>query len=252
MWTADDEPIPSPRRRPEFTATSWTVVIQAGDPESPDAQRALEILCHKYWYPLYAYVRRRGYAPAQAEDLTQEFFYRLIRENYLRVVDRERGRFRSFLLTAMMHFLSNEAARCSAAKRGGGQRMISLDEEVAEARYVKDVVSDPSAVRVFEQGWAATLLGEVQTRVRNEYVSTGKTELFEALREFLKEETGARDYAAVAARVGMKPGTVAVAVHRLRQRYGQLVREAVAETLAEPSPGAVEAELQHLIAALGR
>jgi len=238
------------RQRKDFTVTSWTAVIKASDPTGPGAQAALEKLCQSYWYPLYAYTRRRGYDAHSAEDLTQEFFYRLLKDNFLRVADRERGRFRTFLLTAMMHFLSNERTRAHAAKRGGGQRVISLDEEVAESRYVKDLLSDASAVKTFEQSWASTLLEQVREQLRSEYVAAGKGDLFDALRDYLKDATDSGDYRALAESLQMKPGAVAVAVHRLRHRYADLLRVAIAETLADPTPASIEAELQHLMVAL--
>jgi DNA-directed RNA polymerase specialized sigma24 family protein len=241
---------PGLRRRPEFTATSWTAVAKAGDPTRPDAQAALEHLCNAYWYPLYAYVRRRGYDPHNAEDLTQEFFFRLVRDNYLRVADRERGRFRTFLLSAMMHFLSNERARAQAAKRGGGKQLVSLDEELAEARYLKDVIADPSAVKMFERGWANTLLDQVREALRQEYEAAGKEAVFSALQDYLRDETESGDYTTAGAQLNMRPGAVAVAVHRLRQRYADLLRSAIAQTLLDPTPANIEVELGHLMAAL--
>lgn len=238
------------RKRPDFVATSWTAVMAAKRPDTPQAQAALERLCNLYWYPLYAYVRRRGYDPHDAEDATQEFFFRLLRGNYLQAVDRERGKFRTFLLCALMHFLSNERARAQAIKRGGRETLVSLDEEVAEDRYLRDSVADPSAVKMYEHGWASTLIEQVRAELRQEYIEANKESLFQQLEAFLKEESASGDYPAVAERVGMSAGAVAVAVHRLRQRYGELLRETVAQTLAEPTPHNVQEELNHLLSAL--
>src|SRR6266404_3200449 len=159
-----------------FTATHWSVVLMAGQASSPQAAEALERLCRTYWYPLYAYVRRQGHAPHDAQDLTQEFFARLLARNYLATVGREKGRFRSFLLAALNHFMADERDRAKAAKRGGGKALISLDEEDAETRYQADMASPLSPDKIFEKRWATTLLEQAFTRLRDESVAGGKEE----------------------------------------------------------------------------
>jgi RNA polymerase sigma-70 factor (ECF subfamily) len=233
-----------------FTTTHWTMVLSARRSDSPQAAEALEKLCRTYWYPLYAYVRRRGHAPHDAQDLTQEFFARLLGNNYLGAVDREKGKFRSFLLASLNHFLSNERDRANAAKRGGGRTVISLDETVAEGQYQLEPASDVSPEKVFEQRWAVTLLDQAFKRLREEFAAAGKAELFDQLKPFLAEGASSGDYASVGAQLHMTPSAVAVAVHRLRQRYGELVRAEIANTVA--SPADIEDEMRHLLAVLAQ
>jgi RNA polymerase sigma-70 factor (ECF subfamily) len=208
----------------------------------------LETLCCTYWYPLYAYVRRRGHSPEEAEDLTQEFFARLLASNDLSGVDRSKGKFRSFLLAAINHFLANEWDRATAAKRGGNQVLISLDDENAEERYRMEPAAEVAPEKLFERSWARTLLAQGLARLRVEYAADGKTQQFEQIRCFLTEETGEGGYAAVAARLNMSTGAVAVAVHRMRQRYRELVRQEIAQTVTTPVE--LETEIRHLLAAL--
>ena len=231
-----------------FEATRWSIVIAAGGraADSQRAHRALEHLCTSYWYPLYAFVRRQGHSPHDAQDLTQEFFARLLTRNFLGDADPAKGRFRSFLLGALKHFLSDEWDRARAQKRGGGQQPISLDAESAETRYQLEPADESSAEKIYERRWALALLDEVLKRLRDEFTRDGKEHVFEEIKSAL---TGGKvPYAEIATRLGVKEGAVRTAIHRLRTRYRDLVRAEIAETVA--SPADVDAEMQHLFAAL--
>lgn len=231
-----------------FATTRWSVVAAAGDQLSPNAAEALETLCRAYWYPLYAYVRRKGLAAADAQDVTQEFFHRLIGKNYLESVDRRQGSFRFFLLASMNHLLANEWDKARALKRGGGHQVISLDAEEAEGRFVQEAAVNDSAEKAFDRRWALTLLDRALARLREEFAGAGKVPQFEALKVFLSEVAGAGDYAALAGQVGLDAGGVAVAVHRLRLRYREIVRDEIAQTVATEAE--LKAEMQHLFASL--
>jgi RNA polymerase sigma factor (sigma-70 family) len=228
-----------------FATTHWSVVLAAGSEDSPLAAEALEELCRSYWYPLYAYVRRRGWNPEDAQDLTQEFFTRFLERKSLQLARRERGRFRTFLLSSLANFLAHEWERARAQKRGGGWVPITWDEASAESRYLLEAPADLTADKVFEQRWALALFQRALERLQKESAAAGKAEQFERLKAFLQTEAGEGGYAALAERLGLSPGAVAVAVHRLRQRYGQLVREEVAHTVTHPAE--VEDEVRHLI-----
>jgi len=236
-------------RHPAFVTTHWSVVLTAGRRDSTRAHDALTKLCQTYWRPLYAYVRRRGYSPHDAEDLTQAFFARLLERNDVAVVSPERGRFRSYLLGAMNHFLSDEWDRARAQKRGGG-RVIHLDSAVAEAACAADSAGADTPETVYDRRWALTLLEEVHQRLRQEYERDRKGALFEALRFSLMGERSAVPYVELAGRLNLSEGAVKVAVHRLRQRYRRLLRELVAETVS--SPDEIEEELGHLVRTLSR
>jgi DNA-directed RNA polymerase specialized sigma24 family protein len=231
-----------------FTTTHWSVVLAAGQDSSAEAAAALESLCRTYWYPLYAYVRRQGYSPHDAQDLTQEFFARLLDKKYLASVEREKGKFRSFLLASLNHFLANERDRMNAAKRGGGKVPISLDETVAEGLYREEPASNLSPEKDFEKRWAIALLDQAFAKVRNEFVIAGKGRIFERLKMFLADGTGSGDYAALTVELGMSANTIAAAVRRMRQRYRELVRAEIANTVA--SPKEIEDEMHHLFAVL--
>jgi RNA polymerase sigma-70 factor (ECF subfamily) len=226
----------------------WTEVLLASEPESPGAREALEQLCRLYWYPLYAYVRHSVNDPHEAEDLTQEFFRLLIEKNYLGAVDRERGKFRSFLLVAVKRFLINAHKHATRQKRGGDQPHISLDVELAESRLQSELATGLSPDEIFDRRWARMILDQSRTRLREEYAAAGKAATYEKLGGFLTDESKFGDYADVAKQLDMTPSTVAVTVHRLRSRYKQLVREAVRPTVADP--GEVDDEMKHLIATL--
>src|SRR5213596_145496 len=191
-----------------FTTTHWSIVLAAGRDSSRDAQEALEALCRTYWYPLYAYVRRRGYSVEEAEDLTQGFFARLLEKNYLKEVRRERGKFRSFLLASLKHYLANEWDRAQAKKRGGGQTPFSLDREVAEERYRLEPRSDLTPENVYERQWAVTILEEALARIREEFIRAGKAKHFGLLEPFLTGEDEAGSYRQVAAELGTSEGAV--------------------------------------------
>ena len=229
----------------EFRTTHWSIVLSAkGD--STGAHESLAKLCQTYWYPLYAFVRRQGMSEHDAQDLTQEFFARLLEKGWLDGVERERGRFRSWLLASMKHFLANEWDRANRLKRGGGQTVLSLDAETAEARYALEPADPVTADRIFERRWALTLLEQVLERLRWEFAAAGKEKLFD---EFKAALTGGKmDYPEIAARLNLNEGAVRVAVHRLRLRYRDLVRAEIAETVATEDE--VDAEVQHLFAAL--
>src|SRR5579864_7047779 len=186
-----------------FMTTHWSVVLASGKDTSAEAASALEKLCRIYWFPLYAYVRRQGYSPHDAQDLTQEFFARLLGRNYLASVEREKGKFRSFLLASLNHFLANERDRANAAKRGGGKVPISLNETVAEELYRVELVSNRSPENDFEKRWAIALLDQAFAKVRSEFVASGKGDTFERLKMFLADGTGSGDYAALTAELGM-------------------------------------------------
>ncbi len=232
----------------QFAATHWSVVLQAANRGTPQAESALEQLCRTYWYPLYTYVRRRGFGPADAEDLTQEFFARLLQRPFLARVGPEKGRFRSFLLASMNNFLANEWDRAKAEKRGGRIAFVSMEGETPEARFAREDIPDQQAERAFENRWALMLLETTFNRLQAETNAAGKGGLFEKLRGFLDAEPMAGEYSQIATELNWTPGAVAVAVHRLRGRYRQLLIEEVARTVADPREA--DDELRHLLGAL--
>jgi RNA polymerase sigma factor (sigma-70 family) len=235
-------------RQPAFVTTHWSVVITAGRSDTTRSRDALARLCKTYWYPLYAYVRRRGHPAHDAQDLTQEFFAQLLERRSLANADPERGRFRSFILTAMNHFLATEWSKATAKKRGGGRQMLSLDLMAAEEWFDLEPVDQATPDKVFEKQWALTLLNEVLNRLEDEYRREGKSELFAALKQTL---TGAREsqpYAELAAKLDLNEGAIKVAVHRLRKRYRLLIRAEIANTLDRSQD--IEEEVRHLFGAL--
>ena len=236
-------------RAPVFVTTHWSVVLSAKAQDSFRSVEALEILCRIYWHPLYAYVRRRGYFPADAEDLTQEFFAWLLKRSWLGRADQQRGRFRSFLLTSLGNFLANEWDKARAQKRGAG-RILSLQGDEAEAGYVHEPADNFTPEQSFEWRWALALLDQVMNRLSLEFIRDGKTVLFEALKPCLLGERTAQPYMTLATNLGMTEGSVKVSVHRLRQRYRQLLRDEIANTVAKPEE--VEEELRYLFAVLAR
>jgi DNA-directed RNA polymerase specialized sigma24 family protein len=233
---------------PVFATTHWSVVLSAGTSNSPEANQALEILCCTYWYPLYAYVRRKGYDASDAQDLTQEFFARLLARNYLSVADRNRGKFRSFLLGSLEHFLAREWTKAHAQKRGGGRPPISLDEAATENRYLHEPAHELTAEKIFERRWATALLDQAMSRLREECLASQKGDLFEKTQNYLSGERGEASYAGLAASLAMSEGAIKVAVHRLRQRYGELVRAEIAQTVTNPEEA--DEELRYLFAVL--
>lgn len=234
-----------PSQNPLFATTHWSVVLEAGRPGSPDADRALAELCRVYWYPLYAYVRRFGHSPEASKDLTQEFFARLLEKNYIGTADRKRGKFRWFLLTAFKCFLANEHDRSTALKRGGGQEVVRLDALEAEERYALEPVDSHTADQLFDLRWAMDVLDRVGRAVAAEYAEAGKSERYRALEQYLPGGEAHDDYATTAARLGMTEGAVKQEVHRLKKRYGLRLREEIAKTVA--SPEEVDDEIRVLI-----
>jgi RNA polymerase sigma factor (sigma-70 family) len=226
-----------------FSTTHWSVVLAAGQQESLEAADALETLCRTYWYPLYAYIRRRGHEVQDAEDLTQEFFSRLLRKDYLARADPHKGRFRSFLLVAVNHFLANEWDRAKAAKRGGQVTFLSLDD-AAEQRYLEEPATELSPERIYEQSWAVALLGKAFGRLRGECAASGKANRFDQLKVLLIGEELSVTYAELAATLGTTEAALKMTVQRLRRRYGELLREEVSHTVANPEQ--IEDELRHL------
>jgi RNA polymerase sigma factor (sigma-70 family) len=232
----------------EFRTTHWSVVLTAGQSASPQAAAALEQLCRAYWYPLYAYVRRKGYEVADAQDLTQEFFARLIEKHDLGAVDRRKGKFRSFLLASLEHFLAKEWTRAHRLKRGGGKTIISWDGCDPEEQYKLEPCGELSAERIYERRWALTVLEQAMSALSADYGAAGKQPLFDELKPFLSGEDDTISYPELAARLQISEGAVRVAVHRMRQRYGESVREEIAKIVQRPEE--IEEELRHLFAVL--
>ena len=232
----------------QFSATHWSIVLAAGQADDTRRTEALEKLCRAYWYPLYAFVRRQGHDPADAQDLTQEFFSRLLAKNYLSTVEPDRGKFRNFLLIALKHFLADQWDRVRAQKRGGGQKFISLDEQTAETRYHLEPRDEMSPEKVYERRWALTLLEQVLARLRQEHVLAGKSELFDQLRLFITGDRGEISFADAATKLGTTEGAAKMAVQRMRQRYRELLRAEIADTVERPEE--IDEELRCLAAAL--
>jgi len=243
-----EQPRPSTAPGGYFATTHWTVILAAGQNASPLAHEALEMLCRTYWYPLYAFIRRQGHGPHDAQDLTQAFFARFLEKDYLHDVHRERGKFRSFLLASLKHFLANEWDRSQAQKRGGGHILIPLDQETTEHRYQLEPREELTAEKIYERRWALTLLDQVLDRLRDEFLAGGKGAQFEALKIFLSAGKGSIPYATVAAKLGSTPEAIKVAVHRLRKRYRELLRAEIANTVTTPAE--VDEEIRYLFRAL--
>jgi RNA polymerase sigma-70 factor (ECF subfamily) len=245
--STEEKSPPTAERAGVFVTTRWTVVLAAGNEKSPVADVALEELCRDYWYPLYAYVRRQGHAQAQAEDLTQEFFARLLEKKYLAGLENNRGRFRAFLLGAMKHFLANEWDRANSQKRGGGATILSLDYQGADTRYQIDPADHLSPDKLFDRAWATTLLERVVARLRAENHAEGRAEQFDQLKYYLMVGKNDIPYAQAATALAMSEGNVRVIVHRLRKRYREIVQQEIVQTLADPAQA--EEEMQSLMAA---
>ena len=228
-----------------FVTTHWSVVLSAQEADSQHSGAALETLCQTYWYPLYAFVRRQGHGPADAQDLTQEFFARLLRKDYLQSVAREKGKFRTFLLVALKRFLVNEWTRDHAQKRGGNYVHVPLQGHSAETRYLAEPVERLTAERLYERRWALTLLDRVLDRLREEFATAGKGAIFDQLKGSLMAQRGAVPHRETALALGMSEGAVKVAAHRLRRRFRELFREEVAHTVG--STEEIEEEIRHLL-----
>jgi len=239
---------PSGEKR-HFATTHWSVVLAAGTASREDAENALTQLCEAYWYPLYAFVRRRGYSAPDAQDLTQAFFARLLEKHSLRVADPERGKFRSFLLASLDNFLANEHDRARAQKRGGGLTHFSLDLAAGESRVNLEPAHELTPERLYERQWALTMLELVVGRMEAEYQDAGKARQFELLKNALAGGRQRLPYAEVAEELDMSVENARQAAHRMRRRYRTLLREEVARTVADPSD--VDEELANLFEALG-
>jgi RNA polymerase sigma-70 factor (ECF subfamily) len=231
-------------QEPVFATTHWSAVLQAGRPDSPEAARALAELCRVYWYPLYAYVRRQGFDVPTAQDLTQDFFAKMLEKNYVGIADRRRGKFRWFLLTAFKCFLANEWDRARAQKRGGGARPLSFDEMTAEERYRHEPADTLTADQLYDRRWALDLIEHARQRLRDEYQSAGKTERLDQLEPFLSGAPTV-SYAEAATQLGLSEAAVRQEAHRLKRRFGELLRDEVARTVAQPDE--VADELRYLI-----
>jgi len=231
-----------------FGTTHWSVVVWAGQDGSAEASSAMAQLCQSYWYPLYAYIRRKGHPATDAQDLTQEFFARLLAGNYVGMADQRKGKFRSFLLGTLEHFLAKEWRRAHAEKRGGGRPALSLDAQDAEHRYLLELADDVTPERIYDWRWADALLQQALARLRDECRVEGKAELFDKIEPVLSGESAADSYDAVAASLAMGEGAFKMAVLRLRRRYGELIRAEIAQTVS--SPEAVDEELRDLFAVL--
>jgi RNA polymerase sigma-70 factor (ECF subfamily) len=230
-----------------FATTHWTVVLAAGARHTPQSDGALEQLCRTYWFPLYAYVRRRGHAKADAEDLVQAFFARFLEKNYLAGLSAERGRFRAFLLASLKHFLANEWDKAQTQKRGGGAAHLSLDWQTADTKFQVAATHEPSPDQAFDREWALALLAKVIERLQAECAADGKAKLFAQLKIFLTTGGGDSAQAEVAKALDMEEGAVRVAIHRLRKRYRVLLRDEIAQTLSDESQ--VDAEMRALFGA---
>lgn len=235
--------LPGPSR---FPTTRWTLVIAAADPQRKESRSALVSLCEGYWYPLYAFVRKRGYSPDQAQDLIQEFFLRVLEGRYLHRGDPEKGRFRSFLLSSLKFFLADESDRDRAAKRGGG-KVLSFEFLSSEERYQREPAHDETPERIFERQWALSVLERVVNELREEFIQHGRQEHFDQLKQFLLGQSEA-PYATLAREMKTSEGALKVAIHRLRKRYRELFRQEIADIVADP--GEAESELRYLASVL--
>jgi len=229
-----------------FVTTHWSIVLAAGGDSSTNAREALSELCSTYWYPLYAFVRRQGHSPHDAEDLTQTFFASLLEKHTLGQVEKGKGRFRSFLLACLTNFLTNEWDKQRRLKRGGDRIILSLNQDSAEERYLQEPSHDVTPERLYERSWALTMIQKSMTRLSEQYSAAGKRELFRLLQDQLIGEE-ADSYAHLAEQLGMKEGSVRMAMLRMRRHFGFLLREEVAQTVSDPTE--IEAELRHLVTA---
>jgi DNA-directed RNA polymerase specialized sigma24 family protein len=233
-----------------FLTTHWSVVLAAGGDVSARSQVALETLCRAYWYPLYAHVRRQGIETHEAQDLTQGFFARLLENNYLAEVDREKGRFRSFLLAALKHFLCNEWDKQKALKRGGGRTVLSLDDRSAEERFQREPSAELAPDEQFDKAWALALLEQAMIRLQAEQVAAGREAAFTVLKRYLAARPAHGEYETLTESLGMTANAIGVAVSRLRQRYRELIEAEVANTVSDR--GSIADEMRHLLQVLSR
>jgi RNA polymerase sigma-70 factor (ECF subfamily) len=231
----------------DFATTRWSLIAAINEPSSIESHDALASLCETYWYPLYAYVRCKGYQAAEAQDLTQSFFAELLEKGRFQLADQERGRFRSFLLASLNNFIANQWRQAQTQKRGGGIDVLSIDFDAGESRYRHEPWHELTAERIFERRWAMTMLEQTVSRLSDEYARSDKADLFEALKGHLGQGTAA-PYREVAERLGMSETAVKVAAHRMRKRCGQILREEISHTVSDPDT--VDAELRQLFAAV--
>jgi len=243
------EQTPAQARAESFLTTQWSLVLSAGRGSSESSAHALEELCGSYWFPLYAFVRRQGHSPEDAQDLIQEFFARFLSRGSFALADPERGRFRSFLLTSLKRFLTEEWRRANRQKRGGSQVHVPFSTEDSEGRYETEPPDDLSPDRLYDRRWAEALIERVLGRLRTDYESTGRSAVYLELQQFLWGRQAEVSYATIAAQLGMNEGGVKVAVHRLRQRFRDLLRQEVANTVEQTSE--VDDELRHLLSVFG-
>jgi DNA-directed RNA polymerase specialized sigma24 family protein len=232
-----------------FQTTSWTLVQAAAENPSADSRQALATLCQAYWPPVYAFIRRNGYDLDQAQDLSQGFFALLLEKNYLGDADRRRGKFRSFLLTAVKHFLANEWDRSHALKRGGGQLPLSIDLVAAEKWCAPTLVEGTTPENLFERRWALSLLEQVLSKLRAEFAAAGKADQMESLSVFLNEDFEDARSQEVAEKLGMSAGALRTAVHRMRRKYRSLLRDEIAQTVSKPEE--IDEEIRFLMSTLG-
>ena len=244
----ESEPRPEPRGARIFATTHWSVVLAAGEEDSPQAREALETLCGAYWYPIYVYVRRKGYGPEDAQDLTQEFFAQLIAKHHLRQADRGKGKFRTFLLAMLEHFMAREWNRSHRQKRGGQFKIVSLDQYTPEERYRLEPADNETPEKKFLHQWALTVLKHTMNALEQECEAQGKTALFREAKNLLSGERDTSPYTAISQELAMSEGAARVAVHRLRQRYGELMRDQIARTGGDPRE--VDEEVGCLMGAL--
>jgi RNA polymerase sigma-70 factor (ECF subfamily) len=233
----------------EFATTHWSNIFNAGQVGTPEQDIALERLCRTYWYPVYSFIRRRGFDAHEAQDLTQGFFARFLEKNYVAEADAAKGRFRTFLLSCVQSYLANEWDRKNAQKRGGGVQIISIDAEFADERYRHEPVTELTPERIFEKQWLEALLESVLRRLNEEFIAAEKAEQFEKLKVYLIDEKGAAPFAEMALKFGMSEPALKGVVRRMRQRYRDLFREEIAQTVSNPRE--VDAEIQHLAGLLG-
>jgi RNA polymerase sigma-70 factor (ECF subfamily) len=235
----------SSRSEPQaFPRTRWSVVLAATQKASPEADAALEAICRAYWYPLYGFVRRSGQSPHNAQDLTQEFFRQFLEKRWLEAADRQKGRLRTFLVTALKHFMAKEWRRASAQKRGGGSVHVPIDTALAESRFGAEPATQRPAEAEFDRQWALTLLDLTVQRLDAEFIAAGKHGEFEVLKGCLAAGHKGIDYGSVADRLGVSEGAARVTVHRMRKRFRELYREEIAQTL--PDRAELDAELRYL------
>ncbi len=248
MSTSDPEHPPVSNDPCGFAQTRWSLIVAARERDTPQAQQALSCLCESYWYPLYAYIRRRGHGADEAGDLTQDFFARLLESDFFGAADPTKGRFRAFLLASCKNFLANEHDRAGAQKRGGGRSLVSINIGNAEGRYSQEPSHDRTPEKLFERRWAVTLLDHALARLRKEFTDKGKGAQFDQLRVYLVGERGGQPHSKTAEELGMTAGAIKVAVHRMRQRYRELLREEIAHTVGGPDQ--IDEEIRQLFAAL--